>query len=229
MSRGAYNCKIAVACWIAMLIVWILGEFAIRLEPIEQLDRQILEWLAASRTAALDRFFAYVTWAGSNFILLPLILALAVILTIRNHIQQALFLTGSFVGASVLNNVVKHFIARPRPNIFPAVIGIPAGFSFPSSHSIQITAFVLALLLMLILNVSTGARWLILAKALGGSLILLVCISRLYLQVHYPTDVVAGFLTALFWVVGLATLMLPDHQARIIPSHGWRVEKGKQS
>jgi undecaprenyl-diphosphatase len=210
MSLRANKYKIAFACWIAMLIVLISGVFAIRLEPIVRLDRQILEWLAASRTVALDRFFTDVSWAGSNFFLLPLILALVVILTIRKHIPEAIFLICSFVGASAINNVAKSVIARPRPNLFPAVIDIPAGFSFPSSHSVQITAFVLAVLL--VLKVMTEARWLILPNLLGGSLILLVCISRLYLQVHYPTDVVSGFLTALFWVVGLATLILPDRQ-----------------
>jgi undecaprenyl-diphosphatase len=212
MALRAYKYKIAVACWIALLIVLISGEFAIRLEPVVRLDRQILEWLAASRTVALDRIFMNVSWAGSSFFLVPLIFVFAVILTIRKHILEAIFLICSFVGAGAINNLAKSVIARPRPNLFPAVFDIPAGFSFPSTHSVQITAFVLALLL--VLKVTTGARWFILSIVLGGSLIVLVCLSRLYLQVHYPTDVVAGFLTALFWVVGLAALMLPDRQGK---------------
>jgi len=212
MPRRAYKYKIAVACWIALLIALISGEFAIRLEPVVQLDRQILEWLAASRTVALDHLFWNVSWAGSSFFLVPLIFVCAVILTIRKHILEAIFLICSFVGAGAINNLAKSVIARPRPNLFPAVFGIPAGFSFPSTHSVQITAFVLALLL--VLKVTTGARWFILSIVLGGSLIMLVCLSRLYLQVHYPTDVVAGFLTALFWDVGLAALMLPGRQGK---------------
>ncbi|MEI6705072.1 MAG: phosphatase PAP2 family protein [Deltaproteobacteria bacterium] len=195
-----------------MLIVLISGACAIHLESIVRLDRMILEWFATCRSLACDQFFAYVSWAGSSLILLPVILAQAVILTIRTHIQNALFLVGSFVGASTLNNIFKLVIARPRPDLFPALSDLPAGFSFPSSHAVQITAFVLAELLLL--NITTGARWFFLLNMVSGGLILLVCISRMYLQVHYPTDVVAGFLIALFWVFGLATLMLPDHNKR---------------
>ena len=166
MTLRANKYKIAFACWIAVLIVLISGVFVIRFEPIVRLDRHILEWLAVSRTVALDLFFTYVSCAGSIFFLLPLILALAVILTIRNHIPEAIFLICSLVGASVIGNVAKLIIARPRPNLFPAVIDIPAGFSFPSSHSVQITAFVLAVLL--VLKVMTEARWLILSNVLGG-------------------------------------------------------------
>jgi undecaprenyl-diphosphatase len=216
----AYRYKIAVACWLAMLIVPVAGDVTFCLDPVARLDIQILEWFAAGRMVALDRFFTCISWAGSSFFLLPLICTHAVILTIRNHIREALFLSSSFIGGSVLNHMVKLVIARPRPDLFPAVIDIPSGFSFPSSHAVQITAFVLAELLLL--KLSMGMRWLIIARLLGGLLLVVVCISRLYLQVHYPTDVVAGFLTAFFWVIGLAALLLTDHNV----ASGCRVEKG---
>lgn len=209
MPRGADNYKRALTCWLAMFAILIAGQLMIHREPVVLLDAWILDWLAARRTPALDRFFAFIAWAGSSFFLLPMMFAIAVTQAIRKHIQEALFLTGSFVGAIALSNAAKLVFARPRPNGFPAVIDLPAGFSFPSSHAVQISAFVLALLL--VLKVSTGARRLIVPKVLGGLLILLVCFSRLYLQVHYPTDVATGFLAALFWVAGLAALMLPDH------------------
>jgi undecaprenyl-diphosphatase len=80
--------------------------------------------------------------------------------------------------------------------------------TFPSSHASQITVFVLAELALL--KVSMGSKSFILLTIAGVVLIVLVCISRLYMQVHYPTDVVAGFLTSLFWVAGVSALMLPD-------------------
>jgi membrane-associated phospholipid phosphatase len=226
MSNSTYNYKVAACCWIAMLFVLVAGEFAIRLEAVARLDREVLEWLAASRTVDLDLFFASVSRAGSSFFLLPLLFLIAFIISIRNHVQEGNFLVSSFIGISVLNNLFKHVIARPRPNLFPAVIDMPGGFSFPSAHSVHITAFVLSLLL--VLKFPAGARWFILSKAVGALLILLVCLSRIYLQVHYPTDVAAGLLTGLFWVFGLAALMLPDDRARPDPLHGRRIEKGKQ-
>ncbi len=208
-----YNYKTAFFCGIAMLTVLVTGAWAIHLEPIERLDRMILEWFATSRTIGRDQFFSYVSWAGSSFILLPVILAQTFMCSIRKKFREALFLVGACVGGSMLNSAAKFVIMRPRPIIFPALIDLPAGFSFPSSHAVQITAFVLAELLLL--RASTRLQWFVLLNIAGGILIVLVCLSRLYLHVHYPTDVVAGFLTALFWVGGLAAVMLPVHKSDI--------------
>jgi undecaprenyl-diphosphatase len=206
------NYKVTLFCGIALLAVIISGVYAIQLESIMRLDRLILEWFATSRTVELDQLFVYVTWVGSSFILLPIILAQAFILNVRKNTRDALFLLGSYCGASMLSIAVKLAVMRPRPALFPALIDIPAGFSFPSSHAVQITVFVLTELLLL--NVTTRGRWFVLLNIAGGILIVLVCISRLYLQVHYPTDVVAGFLTALFWGVGLAAVMRTDYNKR---------------
>jgi membrane-associated phospholipid phosphatase len=222
----AHKYKIAAAGFAGILMVIISGKYLIRIESIAQLDRQILEWFAACRMDALDRVFAVVTLAGSRFLLLPLILALSGVLIIRKHVRVAVFVAGSFVGASVFNSVVKLFIARPRPDHFTAVIDFPAGFSFPSSHSVQITAFVLAMLF--VFKHSLGVRWFLLSTVLGSLLIVLVGLSRLYLQVHYPTDVVAGILLGLFWVSGLAILFLPDHHDVTIHSPGWKFHRGMQ-
>jgi membrane-associated phospholipid phosphatase len=222
----AHKYKIAAACLAGILIVIISGKLAIGTESISHLDRQILEWFAACRMDGLDRMFAFVTLAGSRFLLLPLIFALSVILKIHGNVRGVLFLAGSFVGASVINNVVKLVIARPRPDLFTAVIDSPAGFSFPSSHSVQITVFVLAMLF--VFKHSLGARWFLLSTVFGSLLIVLVGLSRLYLQVHYPTDVVAGILSGLFWVSGLAILFLSGHHDLTHHSPAWKFHRGKQ-
>jgi undecaprenyl-diphosphatase len=157
---------------------------------------------------------------------MPLTYAIAVTAAFRNHVQEAIFLICSFMGGSLLNNLIKHVVARPRPDLFSAVIDIPADFSFPSSHAAQITSFVIAALLAM--KSTKGTRWYVVFNGCGGSLIILVCVSRLYLQVHFPSDVVAGFLVGLLWVFGLATLMLPGHQAQTISLCTWRAEKGTQ-
>ncbi len=217
--------KTASFCGIAMLTVLVFGAWAVYYEPIEQLDRMILEWFAASRTVGLDQFFSYITWVGSSFILLPVILAQAFMFTRQKKNREARFLVGACVGGSMLNSAAKFVIMRPRPAIFPALIDLPAGFSFPSAHAAQITAFVLAELLLL--RASTRGRWFVLFNIAGGILILLVCCSRLYLQVHYPTDVATGVLTGLLWAVGLAAVTLPGYDKPAL-SRGCRFEKGKQ-
>jgi len=210
MYCGFNKYKVTFFCGIALLTILMAGAWGIHLEPVERLDRMILEWFTARRTVGLDQIFSNVSWAGSSFILLPAILVQACILITRKKVRDAMFLVVSFVGASALSNIFKFVIARPRPDLFPSLISLPIGFSFPSSHASQITVFVLAELVLL--KVSMGSKSFILFTIAGGVLILLVCLSRLYLQVHYPTDVVAGFLTSFFWIAGLAALMLPDRQ-----------------
>lgn len=224
MIRGSYNIKLTIIYWVSLIIFLALCAYAIRFEQITQLDRLVLKWFAASRSDLLDTVFIYISKAGSSYFLLPVTFAVAVMLSVRKHFRKALFFPVSFVGASLLINFAKHVIARPRPDYYPPVIEIPAGFSFPSSHSVQITAFVLAGLMLL--NASLGKRWYVLLQVIGGLLIVLVCISRLYLQVHYPTDVMAGFLAAIFWLFGLSEWMLPKQQNESLP--GTRNLKGVQ-
>ena len=226
MYCGFNKYKVTFFYGIVLLTILMAGAWAIHLEPVERLDRMILEWFNTRRTVGLDHFFSNVSWAGSSFILLPAILVQAFILITRKKVRDAMFLIGSFVGASALNNIFKFVIARPRPDLFLSLINLPAGLSFPSSHASQITVFVLAELVLL--KVSMGSKSLILFTIAGGLLIVLVCLSRLYLQVHYPTDVVAGFLTSFFWIAGLAALMLPDRQKLTFLLPSCCIEKGKQ-
>jgi undecaprenyl-diphosphatase len=226
MYCGFNKYKVTFFCGIALLTILMTGAWAIHHEPVEKLDRMILGWFNTIRTVGLDQFFSNVTWAGSSLILLPAILVQAFIVITRKRVRDAMFLVGSFVGASALINICKFVIARPRPDLFPTLINIPPGFSFPSSHASQITVFVLAELVLL--KVSMGSKSIVLFNIAGGVLILLVCLSRLYLQVHYPTDVVAGFLTSLFWVAGVAALILSDRHNLATSMLSCCIEKGKQ-
>jgi undecaprenyl-diphosphatase len=82
------------------------------------------------------------------------------------------------------------------------LIAMPADASFPSAHAMQATALVAAWLLR------PGAR-LAYAEALaGGLLVATVALSRVYLQVHFPSDVVLGMIAALLWVMALRGLPL---------------------
>lgn len=226
MNCGFNKYKITFFCGIALLTILMTGAWAIHYEPVEKLDRMILEWFNSRRTAGLDQLFSNVTWAGSSFILLPAILVQACILIARKNIRDAIFLVVSVVGAGALSSICKFVIARPRPDIFSSLISLPPGFSFPSSHAAQITVFVLAELVLL--KVLVGSKSFILLTIAGGVLIVLVCLSRLYLQVHYPTDVVAGFLTSIFWVAALAVLILSDRQSLATSPLSGCSKKGKQ-
>jgi undecaprenyl-diphosphatase len=145
--------------------------------------------------------FRGITWLGSIAVLLPLALLLAWRYEQRGLRGAALLLSGSLAGAWLFARIGKLLVERPRPDLHPALIEMPADLSFPSAHAMQIAAFALAWAL------APGTRRTLAQLALAPAAVLLVALSRLYLQVHYPTDVLFGLIAAAAWVLGLHLLL----------------------
>jgi undecaprenyl-diphosphatase len=118
----------------------------------------------------------------------------------KSQYRLALLILVSVAGAALLNNWLKLLFIRSRPDMWPRLLD-EAGYSFPSGHAMISLALGLSLLLLL-----WPTRWRWPAAGLAGLFVVLVGISRLYLGVHFPTDVVAGWLAGAVWVtVVLAT------------------------
>ncbi len=95
---------------------------------------------------------------------------------------------------------VKLLVARSRPDLFSAWLPMPVDWSYPSAHAMQIAAAALALFFVF------GNRrpvW----GMLMGMIVLWIGLSRIYLQVHFPSNVIAGTLAAVLWVGGLHALI----------------------
>lgn len=125
----------------------------------------------------------------------------------RRRWTSALFWFGSTAGASILCGIAKRMMERHRPELW-ALASKHASFSFPSGHATQSMAFILALLLL----ASPARRRTILA--LGLPWIALVGLCRLYLGLHYPTDIFAGWALAVAWGCLLGLLRLPNAASR---------------
>lgn len=102
------------------------------------------------------------------------------------------------LGMVFTNVCIKNFVARPRPYVsgyedWWQTVGAstPSEFSFPSGHATAVTATIVALCLFLCLDLKKH-RWLIAPAALYA---IIMCASRIYLVVHYPTDVIGGIIT----------------------------------
>ena len=160
-------------------------------------DQAGLALAHAARAPWLDSVFVVVTWLGSLLVLLPLAL---LVWWRRRGERSASFVALALVGASALGHLLKLIVERPRPDLFPPLIPMPDDWSFPSAHAAQVTAFALAWLLRP--GSSPGRLEIVVLFAA----VALVFASRLYLQVHFPSDVFAGALLAVLWVLFLRRL-----------------------
>lgn len=168
-------------------------------------DHGLLVLFATLRGPVADSFFQAVTWLGSGYLLLPATLLLLAWLLARRQRGAAWRLGLTYFGASLSSWMLKASIGRERPTLHPALTDfVRMDWSFPSGHTTHAAAFALGL--WLALRQSRGGAHLPLALLLGG-LVLLVAASRLHLQVHWPSDVLAGLLLALGWA-GLAVATL---------------------
>lgn len=203
----------ATLWWGMMLGTMLAGAAWIRAgeSGLLSFDREALRVANAWRSPWLDEVFLRLTWLGSLWILLPVVLVAGFLLWRKGKWVEALFILVALVGGSLLARQVKDLVLRPRPDLFPALTAAGSEFSFPSAHAVQVTAV-------------AAAVWLVAArlapqrrKRLIPVLLLIVAavdLSRLYLQVHYLSDLLAGTLAAVCWVAGLSLLILPKDAAR---------------
>ncbi len=184
---------------------------AVMLKMIEQYtvppfpwDVSILRFAHGLRSLCLDRIFRLITLLGSFFILTPVTALMVWMLSEAGRTGDACLLALDFTGASLIANGIKHFFKRKRPAMFPSIGDSPSDPSFPSAHSAQIIAFIVPLYWIFM---PVGTLNVILICTAAVLVVILVASSRIYLQVHYPSDVFAGIMLALLWVTGADNLL----------------------
>ncbi len=147
--------------------------------------------IAEDRTAGLTAAARLVTWAGSAFVLVPLAVICCLVFLRAGLRREAFAIAISLAGAMLISDAVKLLVSRPRPPV--EHLQAVTGSSFPSGHSTQAGAFWLSLVLALRAP-RVPPRLTRVAAGLALVLIPAVALSRVYLGVHYPADVIAGVL-----------------------------------
>lgn len=160
-------------------------------------DDAVIRWMGAHHTKGLDTIMIELTALGTGTVVIMIVAVAALFLVLTSHRYSAILLLASTAGGLVLNNVLKLGFHRPRPAIFlPAVHTISS--SFPSGHAMSAAiVYTTVAYLAARLIKRRWARWLVMTAAF--ILIALIAISRLYLGVHYPSDVIAGVVIGLGW------------------------------
>jgi undecaprenyl-diphosphatase len=134
--------------------------------------------------------------------LVPIGIAVALAFVLQGWPRGALLIGVTLSGAGLLNALLKQTFARERPEAF-FDYPLPLSQSFPSGHAI-FAASVFGGLAVLVTDRVSNPVLRVLVWLVALAMILLVGVSRVYLGVHYPSDVLAGYAVAVFWVTGVA-------------------------
>ena len=174
----------------ALLLFVILG-YVVKFYP-EQLipfDSSIQIAIRGDLPAILTTIFRGIT----RLIDLPIVISWAILLTaifyLKKWKSESLLVAGNLSLAGILIVSLKHLYQRPRPDILHLVE--EKGFSFPSGHSLAVTLLIGSLIIIVGQRVKNRTVKLILQISLGIYLVSVI-ISRVYLGVHYPSDVLAS-------------------------------------
>lgn len=159
------------------------------------LDVTILKLLHSTSTPWLDHLAVAITQLGGAVFITVVVALLAIGLLTRRQTGAALTLILTVGGAGILTIGLKLLFQRGRPSLWD-VLTVETTYSFPSGHAVASSALGFALIILL-----WRTRWRTLSLAIGTGYIIAVGLTRMYLGVHFPSDVFAGWLISLGWAL----------------------------
>lgn len=178
---------LAMGVFIARFLLW---------DWLLPLEESWLLTLKAWSNPTLDRYMTAITWLAQGEITIPILIAIGGILVYREKAVVALVLAIGLSGSWLLNGIFKSLFRRKRPDLW-ASSKRPMDYSYPSGHAMSAISFygLLAASLTHSLSIPLGVT-----ATLATGLTLGVGFSRVYLGVHWPTDVLSGWVAGGIWL-----------------------------
>lgn len=170
-------------------------------QEIFEFDSVVYNFLVNNRNEALNNFFKIITQFGSAIVLI--IITILCVIFIRDK-KYKILVPANLVTIAIINIVLKNFFLRPRPNELRLIE--ETGYSFPSGHAMASTAFYGLLIYIVHEKVENKILRNTICIMLG-LLILLISISRIYVGVHYTSDVIAGTCFSIAYLILITRLI----------------------
>lgn len=210
-SALGYGLRFIREHWLRMLLVFTgvllpLWGFAGLVDELREhevffFDKPVMLALHQMATPGIDAFFVLISKLGYLWGVLPLDVFIVVWLVARQRFRDGLFFGLAIAGSLILNLAAKNHYTRIRPDLWLS-LQPETTFSFPSGHAMGSVTLGVALVLLLW---PTRWRWWIVAAA--SAFVVLVGMSRIYLGVHYPSDILAGWTAGTAWVMAMYQLV----------------------
>lgn len=196
-----------------LLPFWGFAELADDVHEGEALvfDEPMLLFAQAIAHDGFDRAFELFSELGYAWGVVPADIVLVGVLAARRRLREGLFAGVALAGSGLLNVAAKHAFSRERPSLWES-IAPETTYSFPSGHAMG--SMTLALVLVLL---AWPTRWRVPVLVTMAIFVPTVGLSRIYLGVHYPSDILAGWAAASIWTVGVYLMVFRGRQ------RPWRV------
>lgn len=190
---------------ICLFILFIVAQIADEVLEKESFafDKSVLLWIHQFSNPTLDRVMLAITaLANPNFVVIVVSVSLGLLWWRRYNLQMTFFAIAC-VGAFILNTGLKLFFAKPRPQLWYSLIK-ETSFSFPSGHalgSLVLYGFLAYLL------ASYYSKFSIFIYLIAAIVIVAIGFSRLYLGVHWMTDIIAGYGVGFLWLMSCIVML----------------------
>ena len=175
------------------LVLFVMLGYLVKFFPasLKGVDRQVQLIVRHHMSDALTSFYKVVTNFGGTVYIPILVIAVLVFLLLKKWYAEAIFITIDVALMPILVFIFKHVYGRTRPSL-PHLV-VENGLSFPSGHASTSMMFYTCLMVLICQRLhSRQMKWLV--RVLVGMFIMLIGMSRIYLGVHYPTDILGGWL-----------------------------------
>ena len=184
-----------------LLFYLITSSFAIKNETVRHVDDTIVQSIEGVRNDPFTSIMFFFTEIGSYHILLPVTIFISIYYIFRKKWITFIILYINLYGVRWMNEMIKEMVKRERPD-FDRLTDI-SGYSFPSGNTMNSTAVYGLIAYLISTRIKKGKR---VVFAVSSILCLLIGLSRIYLGVHYLTDVLAGFAVGLCWLMFILTI-----------------------
>ncbi|HEY9663018.1 MAG TPA: phosphatase PAP2 family protein [Allocoleopsis sp.] len=173
-------------------------------------DTTILMAIHQTAQTPLDWIATYLTKFGTRWGVIPFTVVFSLVLIARKRWRSFLYFLITMTGCGITNLTAKALLHRVRPRLWE--YQGHTDFSFPSGHAMASMALIAALIVLT--QRTHWCKWIVFV---GGAFVVAIGWTRLYLGVHYPSDIIAGWMLSITWAVGVSFLVKPQPLVAVRP------------